>query len=360
MSYYVNDYSTYISVAYYSNLEVNKTPKEKLDNNQENPTNLLHTCTTNLLNTGALASYFNHVNNSVMPFVNWFLVETTAENLKFMYFDKESINGIQVARSVTINTDLSWQVQVHGTSIMSEVFTNIRGGPPTKLADKNDLKILLNTIGQQFKLCSGCDNRDFNSLSNPCVDKNGNVTGKLELLTNSHLQKLQTRRSVNCQYIIAKDYKHIRCKSCAKLNKVLCNSLYKSNNCTGQSGKDSASSKSSSTSNWRFLSDHDQKERYLDQQRRRINVERREKYAKRKSEEEKKMLRLTQRDSDNFNVMFRQLDDDMNKTQQQLSINCDSDDTSDDDAFFWSLQREHIQSGKTCWHPRLVNQMDQL
>ena len=271
-----------------------------------------------------------------------------------MYFDKESINGLQVARSVTINTDLSWQVQVHGTSIISEVFTNIRGGPPAKLASNDDLKTLLNTIGQQFKLCSGCDNQNFKSLLKSCVDMNGNVAGKLESLTNSHLQTFQIRRSVDCQYIITKDHKHIRCQPCAKLNKVLCNSLYKYNNCTEQSGKDTVCSRSSSTSNWRFLSDHDQKQRYLDQQRRRINAERCEKYAKRKSEEEKKMLRLTQRDSDDLNVMFRQLDDEMNEKQQQSSINCDSDDTLEDDAFFWSMQREHIQSGKTCWHPRLV------
>jgi hypothetical protein len=271
-----------------------------------------------------------------------------------MYFDKESINGLQVARSVTINTDLSWQVQVNGTSIISEVFTNIRGGPPAKLASNDDLKTLLNTIGQQFKLCSGCDNQNFKSLLKSCVDMNGNVAGKLESLINSHLQTFQIRRSVDCQYIITKDHKHIRCQPCAKLNKVLCNSLYKYNNCTEQSGKDTVCSRSSSTSNWRFLSDHDQKQRYLGQQRRRINAERCEKYAKRKSEEEKKMLGLTQRDSDDLNVMFRQLDDEMNEKQQQSSINCDSDDTLEDDAFFWSMQREHIQSGKTCWHPRLV------
>jgi hypothetical protein len=68
------------------------------------------------------------------------------------------------------------------------------------------------------------------------------------------------------------------------------------------------------------LSDHDQKQRYLGQQRRRINAERCEKYAKRKSEEEKKMLGLTQRDSDDLNVMFRQLDDEMNEKQQQSSL----------------------------------------
>ena len=69
----------------------------------------------NLLNIGALESYFNDVHND---FVNWFLVETTDESLKFMYFDKEHINGIQVARTVNINKELSWQVQVHGTKII--------------------------------------------------------------------------------------------------------------------------------------------------------------------------------------------------------------------------------------------------
>ena len=43
--------------------------------------------TGNLLNIGALESYFNDVHND---FVNWFLVETTDESLKFMYFDKDT------------------------------------------------------------------------------------------------------------------------------------------------------------------------------------------------------------------------------------------------------------------------------
>jgi hypothetical protein len=94
------------------------------------------------------------------------------------------------------------------------------------------------------------------------------------------------------------------------------------------------------------LSDQDKLLRYLDQQRR-------EKYAKRKSEEEKRMVRLTKQDSDDLNIMFTQLDDGMKETHE-LSEYSDSDDTFNDEAFFWSMQREGIQSGNTRWHPRLV------
>ena len=284
--------------------------------------------TGNLLNIEALESYFNDVHND---FVNWFLVETTDESLKFMYFDKEHINGIQVARTVNINKEFSWQVQVHGTKIISEVLTNIPGGPPTKLLNKYDLNILLNTIGQQLKLCSGCDNQDFNCLSLPCSDKKGNITGKLESIAKSESETIKIRRSINCQFLIVNNYKQTRCQSCAKLNKVLCNSLYKYNNGIKQSGKDSDAVKnSSSTSNWRFLSANHQKQRYVDQQRRRINAEKREQYLKRKCEEEKNMLQLTQRDSNDFEIMFKQLDD-IEETPQ-FSSNCNTDETLDDDA----------------------------
>ena len=54
------------------------------------------------------------------------------------------------------------------------------------------------------------------------------------------------------------------------------------------------------------------------------------------------MLQLTQRDSNDFEIMFKQLDD-IEKTPQ-FSSNC-----------FWSMQKEYIQAGKKRWHPRLVN-----
>jgi hypothetical protein len=40
--------------------------------------------------------------------------------------------------------------------------------------------------------------------------------------------------------------------------------------------------------------------RHSDERKRRINVERREKYAKRRSEEEKQMIKLTKNDSDDL------------------------------------------------------------
>ena len=56
------------------------------------------------------------------------------------------------------------------------------------------------------------------------------------------------------------------------------------------------------------------------------------------------MLKLNKIDSDDVRIMFNQLDDEMKE------LACDDSGTVDD-LFYWSMQREVLQSGKTVWHP---------
>ena len=97
--------------AYYSNLEIN------VPNKVATHTNFYQEKSTTTTNIGILASYFNGVSHSDILLCKWFLVEATEECLNFMYFDKELINGIQVARNISINKDLTWQVKIHGTGL---------------------------------------------------------------------------------------------------------------------------------------------------------------------------------------------------------------------------------------------------
>ena len=76
---------------------------------------------------------------------------------------------------------------------------------------------------------------------------------------------------------------------------------------------------------------------YKDQQKRRFNAERRAKYAERKIEDEKQMVKLTA--VDDVQAMFKELE-------------CDDSGTHDNDLYYWAMQREVLQSGKTVWHPR--------
>ena len=268
-----------------------------------------------------------------------------------MYLNKELINGIQVARCVTVYTDLTWMVTVHGTTIDNTVFTSTNSRPPTKLDQTSDLDTLLNMVGMNSKLCPGCNNPEFNETSKSCLDKKGNLSGTVETMSNSNSQTFQTRRSTSCQYLIsANNHKVIRCQSCSQLNKILSNSLYKHTckpeNQNKEQSKPGCSSES--TTNWRFLSDTDKFERYVDQKRRRINTERRERYVKKKLEEEEKLILLTNEDTDDLKIMFIELDDSMTVPE-----NYDESASLDDDSFFWSMQREVIQSGKMVkWHPR--------
>lgn len=247
--------------------------------------------TTSILTIGKLANHFSNVSSSSISFINWLLVENTEQSLKFIYFDKELINGIQVARSITINTDHTWQVKIHGTDLNCEIFSNIVAA---KLVIVLDLDKLLHTIGIGSILCPGCDNKEFDHVK-PCVDQKGKITGKLETMSNSQLQTFQIIRSTSCQYLVTKNCKSVRCQSCSKLNIILCNSLYKSKANTNKTDKEIQKSKSSSTSNWRFLSDAEKMKRCADQHRRIINAERREKYAKKKREEEKKNANINKK-----------------------------------------------------------------
>jgi hypothetical protein len=56
------------------------------------------------------------------------------------------------------------------------------------------------------------------------------------------------------------------------------------------------------------------------------------------------MLKLNKVDTDDVRIMFNQLDDEMKE------LACDDSGTVDD-LFYWSMQREVLQSGKTVWHP---------
>jgi hypothetical protein len=59
------------------------------------------------------------------------------------------------------------------------------------------------------------------------------------------------------------------------------------------------------------------------------------------------MLKLNKADTDDVRIMFNQLDDEMKE------LECDDSSTTvDNDLFYWSMQREVLQSGKTVWHPR--------
>ena len=57
------------------------------------------------------------------------------------------------------------------------------------------------------------------------------------------------------------------------------------------------------------------------------------------------MLQLTQRDSNDFEIMFKQLDD-IEETLQ-FSSNCNTDETLDDDAFFGRCKKNISRLAKS-------------
>ena len=197
------------NIAYYSNLEVN----ENLDSKQALHSASQHsasqysaslvcgasqetasTCyqqTTELLTIELLEDHFK--NKSTMP--DWFLIKITDECIKFMYFDNQFINGVQVTRCVMVHKDLTWQVKVYNSTLNPGVFTStLSHDPPGKLVLKSDLITLLNAVGMKSELCPGCNSPEFDRIPKPCLDKNGNLKGTIETMSNSSSETWQTRR----------------------------------------------------------------------------------------------------------------------------------------------------------------------
>lgn len=246
-----------------------------------------HQHTANVLTIALLANDFKNE----LSMIDWFLIEICDECIKFMYFDKHFINGIQVTRCVTVYKDLTWQVNVHNSTLHQEAFTSTSfNDPPSKLVHKSDLVILpvLNAVGMRSALCPGCNNPEFDRIAMPCFDKKGNLKGKIETMSNTSSVVWQTRRSSTCKHLIhGTNHKTIRCQSCSQLNRSICNVSYKLKAAVDNQDKENKQPISSSSVNWKLLSDEEKMKRYKDEQRRRFNAERRAKYAERKMEEDK-------------------------------------------------------------------------
>ena len=103
-----------------------------------------------------------------------------------MYFDNQSINGVQITTCVMIYKDLTWQVKVHNCTLNLKAFTStVSRDPPGKFVLKSDLITLLNAVGMKSELCPGCNSPEFERISKPCLDKNGNLKGTIETMSNS-------------------------------------------------------------------------------------------------------------------------------------------------------------------------------
>ena len=53
---------------------------------------------------------------------DWFLIKITDECIKFMYFDNQFINGVQVTRCVMVYKDLTWQMKVYNSTLNPKAF----------------------------------------------------------------------------------------------------------------------------------------------------------------------------------------------------------------------------------------------
>ena len=345
----------YTNIAYYSNLEIIENPGQNIQQVSHCPTSLVNahqdtaqvtTCHRPTEQVVTIAMLANHFKNE-LSMNDWFLIESCDDYIKFMYLDKHFIDGIQVTRCVTVFKDLTWLVNVHNSTLHHEAFTSTCfTDPPGKLVHKSDLVTLLNAVAMRSALCPGCNSPEFEKITTPCVDRKGNLKGKIEAMSNSK-QTWQTWRSSTCKHLLyGTNHKTIRCPSCSQLNRSMCNVLYKSKAAVNKNqDKENKQPISSSSVNWKLLAVEEKMKRYKDQQRR-LNSERKAKYAQRKMEDEKQMVKVTAVDNDDVQTMFKELDGEVKE------LECDNSGTHDNDLYYWAMQREALQSGKTVWHPR--------
>lgn len=247
--------------------------------------------------------------------------------------------GQYATKTVQILQDLSWCVRV-AAFVAQPNDLSFHNVPPV-LGEMNDIvHLLYNTLNGVF--CCGCRNPEYKQLKPIVYDKTGTIVGKAD---NGLSKEEVIFRSTNCTGILSLQSGMQVCKSCQLLDPILrvqltrCKSLVNSDRfCEIMKNR----STSQSSTNWRYLDLQQACIRASDEQRRRVNSEKREKYAKRKLLEEKNTKKLSKDWDEDLTSIFESVN---KETKPAFPNNPDME-------FFWQLQRDMVDKKNRRWHPR--------
>ena len=181
---------------------------------------------------------------------------------------------------------------------------------------------------------------EYKNLKSIVLDKNGEIVGRSEEITDHKGNRLILFRSVTCCGILPSSQNSNTCAKRLLIDSTLRIQLsrFRVLQSSGKRAEEVLNNrlKSNSTTNWRYL-DIRQAQIRADEQRRRINAGKREEYAKRKFLEERKVRVLSQEWHDDLSHMYKDIDKGVNDKGPELTF-----PANPDASFFWKLQRDML------------------
>ena len=271
----------------------------------------------------------------------WFCSLSTASGAEFIRLDDSTkLNG-----KLTISQSMEWKFEVSGIEVKKEYFSEMNEVHQRVISSAKNLQDLLIAC-DKLSYCSGCTNPEYCSLSKNAFNSKGGLSGFTEEISNGQ----EIKRSTGCQIIISPKSRGTMCAACQQLNSNLRVALYRLKGMTDTPQTENVPV-CSSTKNWKYLTDEQQKGKQFNERRRRRNSEKREKYTKRRLLMEREMIKLESKDSEDVQNMFLHLDKGVDEDGEERTFN-DSMEWTEEAAFFWKLQRDVCTSGRPVWHPR--------
>lgn len=241
-----------------------------------------------------------------------------------------SLDGFPVLKTVEISKDLSYKLKV-GNVVCPVADLNLKEMMPS-------ITHLMSVVSSftALELCLGCKNPEYAMLGTE-INSEEQLLGKARFVgvlggTGGGVHYF----SSNCKGILKAGTVGKLCGSCLDFDAVLRCRLYRARS-TRENVKDPT------RVNIRYMNSTNVQHVLDEEQSKRRNAERREKYAKRRLKAEKELKPIAEDDHRDLSKMFGDVEKDKETFADKPDI-----------AFFWSVQKEMLEKNSRKWHPRFV------
>eukprot|EP00112_Aurelia_sp_Birch-Aquarium-sp1_P011553 Seg2427.6 transcript_id=Seg2427.6/GoldUCD/mRNA.D3Y31 product="hypothetical protein" protein_id=Seg2427.6/GoldUCD/D3Y31 len=260
--------------------------------------------------------------------------------LLFSVYLNYSCDGWPVMKCVYVHEDLHYNVKIG--KILCELDENF----PHHILKSSDLLCLLKKLLYQ-KFCRGCVKNEAECLGENVYDQGGSIVGRVEIhTTSSALGETKVYRSSSCKGTITGN--SAMCEACKKIDQTLRKRVSRA--AARRSDEHYMDAAKSTCANLRYLTDDEKTARYNEERRRRVNAEKRERYAKWRLKEEKEAKEIVENQASDFDAIFKQLTSEIQESNTSQGRNPPFEDPNME--FFWALQRELNDKQSHKWHPR--------
>lgn len=267
----------------------------------------------------------------------WSIVTDTPQKIELCAITPDHRDGARVVKSISLSSSLKWNATIHNIDVSQQLLAN------QEIVSSRQVVTNILKVFEKLHFCCGQTNSSYNRLPDFVFNVKREILGKTESCCIGGQPPINIKRALGCFGVDVGGGRV--CAACRDMRNTLDVSLSRMKQHVTNEKNDSSSS--SSKSNWRFLGEAERSKRESDERRCRVNAERRENYAKRKTSEEKKLKQITSADNEDIVAIFREVDQGCDEDGNEILFPDDPNAS-----FFWSFQRELIEAKKPKWHPR--------